>query len=85
MVILLIFIFAVLCILTSTIRPTEIDQKNVLDRVLAFTHQYSRSFEERFYDYRMKSMIDPNLKSKEITLVKIDDYSLQKIGSWPIP
>ena len=33
----------------------------------------------------MKSLLDPNFKSKEITLIKIDDYSLQKIGSWPIP
>ncbi len=85
MVILLIFIFAVLCILTSTIRPTEIDQKNVIDKILAFTHNYSRSFEERFYDYRLKSTIDPNFKSKEITLITIDDFSLQKIGSWPLP
>ena len=33
----------------------------------------------------MKALLDPNFKSKEITLIKIDDYSLQKIGSWPIP
>lgn len=80
-----IFTFALLCILTTTIRPTEMEQGNIFYKILAYTHHYSRSFEERFYDFRMKSLLDPNFKSKEITLIKIDDYSLQKIGSWPIP
>ena len=33
----------------------------------------------------MKSLLDPDFKSKEIVLVEIDDYSLQKLGVWPIP
>jgi adenylate cyclase len=80
-----IFSFALLCILTTTIRTTEMEQGNIFDKILAYTHHYSRSFEERFYDFRKRSLLDPNFKSNEITLIKIDDYSLQKIGSWPIP
>lgn len=46
---------------------------------------YSVSFDNRFYDFRMKSQLDPNFVSEHIAIVNIDDYSLQKIGTWPIP
>ncbi len=75
-----IFIFAAWCILGSTL-IRDMDEDSILSKFL----QYTISFENRFYDYRMKSQLDPKFKSKEIVLVKIDDYSLEKIGMWPIP
>ena len=59
----------------------DIDSSTFFSKFL----DYTVSFENRFYDFRMKSQLDPNFKSKEIVLLKIDDYSLQKLGSWPIP
>lgn len=46
---------------------------------------YSSSFDDRFYDYRMREQIDRTYKSKDVVLLEIDDVSLQKIGMWPIP
>ncbi len=46
---------------------------------------YLTSFENRFYDYRMKPLIKYNEENDNIVLVKIDDESLQAINSWPIP
>ncbi|MFP5385666.1 MAG: CHASE2 domain-containing protein [Bacteriovoracia bacterium] len=75
-----IFLFAVACIFGS-IFVRDIDSSNFFSTFL----DYTVSFENRFYDFRMKSNLDPKFKSKEIVLVKIDDYSLQKLGVWPIP
>lgn len=47
--------------------------------------QYLAGFESRFYDFRMKAHIKPETKNQSVVLVKIDDESLQKINSWPIP
>ncbi len=78
----LIFLFASACIIGSIfIREVNNDSSDIFNKFLAYTI----SFENRFYDYRMKSLLDPHFKSKEIVLVKIDDYSLQKLGVWPIP
>lgn len=77
---LLIFIFAVMCIFGS-IFARDIDISTLFGKVI----DYTVSFENRFYDFRMKSIIDPNFKSKDTVLVKIDDYSLEKLGVWPIP
>jgi adenylate cyclase len=76
----LIFIFAVACIFGS-LMVRDIDTSSYFSKFLNFTV----SFEDRFYDYRMVSQLDPKFMSKEIVLVKIDDYSLQKIGVFPIP
>lgn len=79
-----IFIFSLLSILGSIFSREIIQNKaelNLFENVL----KYSSSFEDRFYDFRMRSHIDPNLKVEEITLIDIDDYSLQKLGVWPIP
>lgn len=46
---------------------------------------YIFSFEDRFYDYRLRNNIAKTIPSKDISLLKIDDYSLNKIGMWPIP
>lgn len=74
------FIFAVLSIF-ATVLVRDINSGTFITSFL----DYTISFENRFYDFRMKSQINPNLKSKEILLVKIDDYSLEKMGVWPIP
>jgi adenylate cyclase len=46
---------------------------------------YINSFENRFYDYRLRNNLNKTPVSKDISLLKIDDYSLNKIGTWPIP
>lgn len=76
----LIFLFAVACIFGSVF-VRDIDSSGLLSNFL----DYTISFENRFYDYRMRKALDPNLKINDIVLVKIDDYSLQKMGVWPIP
>lgn len=76
----LIFLLAIVCIFGSLF-VRDIDSSTFIGKFL----DYTVSFENRFYDYRMRSELDPNFKSKEIVLLKIDDYSLQKIGVWPIP
>ncbi len=74
------FLIAVACIFGSML-VRDIDSGTGLSKFL----DYTISFENRFYDFRMKSQLNPDFKSKEIVLVKIDDYSLQKLGVWPIP
>lgn len=76
----IIFIFAVCCIFGS-IFVRDIDSSTVLGKFL----DYTVSFENRFYDYRMRESMNHSFMSKDIVLLKIDDYSLQKIGSWPLP
>lgn len=60
---------------------SEVDHDTILGQLL----EYTSFMENRFYDFRMRQNLDPKFKSQEIVLVKIDDYSLQKIGTWPIP
>ncbi len=74
------FLFAVACIFASML-VRDIDNLHSFSSFL----DYTISFENRFYDFRMKSQLDPGFKSKEVVLVKIDDYSLEKLGIWPIP
>lgn len=76
----LIFTFAA-CSIFGSIVIRDLDSSHFLGAFL----DYTISFENRFYDFRMKDQINPNFKSKEQVLVKIDDYSLQKLGVWPIP
>lgn len=47
--------------------------------------EYTISFDNRFYDFRLRSSLDPKFQSKEQVLLEIDDYSLQKLGMWPLP
>lgn len=76
----LISLFAAWCILGSTL-VRDMSDEDALSQFL----QYTTSFENRFYDYRMRLQLTDKEKSKEIVLLKIDDYSLEKIGMWPIP
>jgi adenylate cyclase len=77
---LLIFLIAFGCMFGSVF-IRGIDNTTLFGQLL----EYTTSFERRFYDFRMKSLLPKIPRSKEIVLVKIDDYSLQKIGMWPIP
>ena len=76
----LIFSFAIFCIFGSLFMR-DIDNDTIVAKFL----EYTISFESRFYDYRMKNQINSNKKSKEVAIVTVDDYSLEKIGMWPIP
>jgi adenylate cyclase len=40
--------------------------------------------ESRFYDFRMQGHIKNNKEDKTSVLIKVDDESLQKLGTWPI-
>lgn len=40
--------------------------------------------ENRFYDFRMKSHTHKNPKDQNSILIKVDDESLQALGTWPI-
>lgn len=46
---------------------------------------YASIFENRFYDYRMMDDVREHGKNEEVVLARLDDESLQKIGSWPVP
>lgn len=76
----LIFIFAACSIIVTHV-SRDLDPDTTLGAFVDFT----LSFESRFYDYRMRQQINRNYRSKEIVLLEIDDYSLQKLGMWPIP
>jgi len=75
-----IFIFAAFSIIVSIIID-DIDPHTTLGSFIDFT----LTFENRFYDYRMKKQLNQDYRSKEIVFLKIDDYSLQELGTWPIP
>lgn len=46
---------------------------------------YSSLLENKFYDFRASKQ-EPNVSiNKDIILIKLDNESLQKIGTWPLP
>ncbi len=42
-------------------------------------------FEDKFYDYRVREQIKEQRLDPDITIVRLDDMTLSKIGTWPIP
>jgi adenylate cyclase len=78
--VLLIFSFSVTSIISSLL-SRDIDSNTFWGKIA----DYSVSFDSRFYDFRMKKHLDPKFVSKNVAIINIDDYSLQKIGSWPLP
>jgi adenylate cyclase len=46
---------------------------------------YTSFFEDRFYDMRMRVTLDQQEKNNDLVLASIDDYSLNRIGVWPLP
>lgn len=59
----------------------EIDKNSKPHFKNAFS--FTSSFEDRFYDYRMRKTLDKEKKYNDIVLGRIDDQSLQVIGKWP--
>lgn len=78
-----IYLFSFFCILGSFV-VQEVEH-TLIGKFLKF----STTVENRFYDYRAFDDIYKNRKinkfSDQISLVMIDDESLQRIGTWPIP
>jgi adenylate cyclase len=75
-----IFFFSIFFIFGSLF-VRDLNTTSLATRFLDFTI----SFEDRFYDWRMREHLNPKAMSEKVALVKIDDYSLAKIGTWPIP
>ena len=46
--------------------------------------KYASFFENRFYDFRMQETLKSNNSNDDIILLKLDDESLQTLGSWPV-
>lgn len=63
----------------------------IVVREMSPDHPYKKylqvfsNLEHKFYDYRSNSHLHKNKKDQTSVLVAIDDESLQKINSWPIP
>lgn len=74
----LIVLFCAFSIVTST---NEKDYDRGYQK--SFLQTYASLFEDRFFDFRMKSTIDKNKKDDRLVLAAIDDHSLNKIGRWP--
>jgi adenylate cyclase len=76
----LIFLFAFIFMFSSEIY--YVLERGSLQRDL---FEYADAFENRYYDFRMrKKLSETVIKSDEIVLVRIDDYSLSKLGVWPL-
>ncbi len=75
-----IILFCSLSIFISFL-TNDVNQEDVLQKIISFTN----FFENQFYDLRMRQGFDLRFRDKNIALVSIDDSSLQKIGTWPIP
>ncbi|EQC44070.1 CHASE2 domain protein [Bacteriovorax sp. BSW11_IV] len=45
---------------------------------------YTSFFEDRFYDFRMRQSLDMTRVDKRLVMADIDDYSLKKLGQWPV-
>lgn len=74
-----IFFFAAFYIFAS-IFVRDIDRSTYIGNFL----EYTNSFENRYYDFRMKGHLNSKFVSSDILLLKIDDYTLQKLGTWPL-
>ncbi len=55
---------------------------NIHSRIKKYTDQ-ANFFENRFFDIRLRKNLQLNKKDKDILFVNIDDYSLNKIGTFP--
>ena len=75
-----IFIGCTLLMLLSDYNRTIDENEEELDWV-----KFPQFFEDRLYDVRAVKQLDPNWEDPDITIVEIDDKTLSKIGTWPIP
>ncbi|HLE11675.1 MAG: hypothetical protein A2504_15745 [Bdellovibrionales bacterium RIFOXYD12_FULL_39_22] len=79
----LIISFSALCILIA-IQQRDLPIENLNDRpILKAIVSLPSTFEDRFYDYRMRQKLDPKKVDKRIILAKMDDASIKSIGRWP--
>lgn len=46
---------------------------------------FTKFFEDKFYDLRVSAQLNPTWTDPDITIVTIDDKTLSKLGTWPIP
>jgi adenylate cyclase len=75
----LVTLFASFCIyLTSMSRGNQLHEGWITT-----VAKYAEVLENKFYDFRFLRARDKEVKSKKISLVHIDDLSLEKIGRWP--
>lgn len=65
--------------LSYFVREIDPNTNPGLKNALSFTS----SFEDRFYDYRMRKTLDKEKKFNDIVLGRVDDESLKVIGRWP--
>lgn len=65
----------------------SIASRDIIDPEAQEIFSYASSLENKFYDYRMKKVMDfnPEKKNKDLVLIRVDDESLNAINSWPIP
>lgn len=78
------FVFLVLIFASLSIYLTSMSRGNQLnERYLATLAQYAEVVENKFYDFRYNRSRDKKAVSEDISLVHIDDLSLEKIGRWP--
>ena len=77
-----VFVIVILCVSSIFLSyftrdiPDDSDIKTYLNIIT--------NAENRFYDFRMQGHIQKNKPDDVNVLVKVDDESLQKLGSWPI-
>lgn len=62
-----------------------IAQREIEDPEFKKLISYTSFFEDRFYDFRMNMTLDQNTVNNKLALAAIDDYSIKKIGKWPLP
>jgi adenylate cyclase len=77
-------IFLILLFSTSSVFFSYIERTIPQNNPFKESIQYASFFENRFYDLRMQSKLDRDQLNEDIVLIKVDDESLQKIGSWPV-
>lgn len=58
--------------------------ENELDIFFKKIGSYTSFFEDRFYDVRMRKTLNKKAWDKRLVLADIDDYSLNKLGQWPV-
>ncbi len=75
-----IFLGCTLLMVLSDYNRTLEEHEQELDWV-----KFPQFFEDRFYDVRTVKQLKPNWQDPNITIVEIDDKTLSKIGTWPIP
>ncbi len=60
-------------------------ERDIQDPGIKKAIAYSSFFENRFFDYRANKIIKDNEINQQITLVEIDDESMQAVGTYPFP